>query len=117
MLGSRANLAFFLLPSLSQLSIPADIKAQLGEPAVQALISRAIASADPAQTIVDGLAASGVDITALLSTPLPPSASVAAGPPLPVNVKSPPQNSGTTGALPVAMISIVLSVAAAACLV
>jgi hypothetical protein len=46
--------------------IPADLKAMLGEPAVQAVLQAAAASPDPGTFLMNALSAAGIDINTLL---------------------------------------------------
>ena len=46
--------------------LPDDIKAQLANPAVQAVLTAAVNSADPAKFIMDALSSAGVDVSELL---------------------------------------------------
>ncbi len=48
--------------------LPDNIKAQLANPAVQAVLTAAAASPDPAKFIMDALSAAGVDVTSLLGS-------------------------------------------------
>ena len=54
--------------------LPEDLKAQLANPAVQAVLTAAVNSADPAKFIMDALSSAGVDVSELLggvSAPAP----------------------------------------------
>jgi hypothetical protein len=50
-----------------------DIKAQLANPAVQAVLTAAVSSADPAKFIMDALSSAGVDISELLGAARAPA--------------------------------------------
>jgi hypothetical protein len=102
--------------------LPDNIKAQLANPAVQAVLTAAAGSADPAKYIMDALSAAGVDVTALLGSAGIPMASAPAPAPGPsgmdvreVNVfatQPPPPRSGAAVSASAAAACAVAAVAA-----
>ena len=53
--------------------IPDDMKAMLGNPAVQAVLTAAAASPNPGQYIMDAVSAAGIDINTLLGVAVAPA--------------------------------------------
>ena len=60
-------------------AIPADLKAMLGEPAVQAVLQAAEASPDPGAFLMNALSAAGIDISTLLGGAVAPAPAPMAG--------------------------------------
>jgi len=97
-LSNRDTLKSLIGPALaSNTMVPEDIKAQLANPAVQAVLTAAVNSPDPAKFIMDALNAAGVDVSELLGTTgaRVPAPAPAPGPSHDLKeVQSPPRKSG-----------------------
>ena len=81
LLSNRAALRSLIGAGLaSNTLLPDDIKTQLANPAVQAVLTAAVNSADPAKFIMDALSSAGVDVSELLGVRTPAAPAPAPGP-------------------------------------
>jgi len=101
--------------------LPDDIKAQLANPAVQAVLTAAVNSADPAKFIMDALSSAGVDVSELLGVAgvrMPAAPAPAPGPAhdlhevQPFGLQSPPPRKSGAAALRATVACLAASVAA-----